>query len=441
MQTPSLRGTAFCLCALLCATACGKKKNEPALSKPAEEVGIPDVPPPPENGPKLGAIAEITPVLDRPATTGKQLGYLHAGATIARTEQPYSSNGCSGGWYPIRPKGFVCAGDKATTDVKHPTLVAMAQQPKLDQTLPYAYGRAIKETALYERDTGKESAVKESGKLRPNSVLAAVGSWNAMGPDGKMERLALMTNGSFVRAADLRPAVPSEFHGVEVNEKNPLPVGFVVKRGVKSWRVEKGEAEKIGSLSYHETLRLTGKFRTSGPLKYWATDDDRYVRHRDVTVIRKRNVWPEFATGDQKWIDVSVVTGTLILYEGQTPVFVTLVSVGHDRTGDPKTTASTAQGTFDIVGKHITAAKFNPKGIQDYIDVYDAPWSVELSSGQILCGALWHDRFGIEHGLGQIQLSPTDAQRVWQWVEPSVPAGWHGMSQPGEKKTFVVVRK
>ena len=48
---------------------------------------------------------------------------------------------------------------------------------------------------------------------------------------------------------------------------------------------------------------------------------------------------------------------------------------------------------------------------------------------------------GIEHGLGQIQLSPADAQRVWQWVEPSVPAGWPGMSQPGEKKTFVVVRK
>jgi hypothetical protein len=73
--------------------------------------------------------------------------------------------------------------------------------------------------------------------------------------------------------------------------------------------------------------------------------------------------------------------------------------------------------------------------------VYDAPWSIEMSSGQILCGALWHDRFGIEHGLGQIQMSPADAQRVWQWVEPAIPTGWHGMSQPGEKKTKVVVRK
>jgi hypothetical protein len=140
-------------------------------------------------------------------------------------------------------------------------------------------------------------------------------------------------------------------------------------------------------------------------------------------------------------MDVSIVTGTLTLYEGKKPVFATLVSTGRDRLGDPKTSASTMLGSFDVVGKHITAAKFNPKGIEEYFDVYDAPWAIELSSGQILCGAPWHDRFGIENGQGQIELSPADAARVWQWAEPAVPDGWHGVTQPGEKKTYVVVRK
>jgi hypothetical protein len=419
----------------------GKKKDDvPAMTK-AEEVEVPNVPVPPADGAKLGAIAEVTPIFDRPATTGKQLGYLHAGALVARAEKPFSQNGCPGGWYPIRPRGFVCAGESATVDLKHPTLLAMSQQPKLDQATPYVYGRMKNEGPLFERDTSKDNSVKELSKLRKRSIIAVVGSWNAMDPEGKMQRLALTPSGNFVRASDLEPVKPSEFKGVELDDKTELPVAFVVKRGVKTWQVEKGEAEKLGNLEYHQTLKLTGKFRTVGPLKYWATDDGHYVRHRDVTVLRKRNNWPDFAQGDQKWIDVSLVTGTLTLYEGRKPVFATLVSVGRDRLGDPQSSASTAQGSFEVTGKHVTASKFNPKGIEEYFDVYDAPWAIEISSGQMLLGAPWHDRFGIENGQGHIQLAPADAARVWTWVEPTVPEGWHGVTGTGDKKVFVVVRK
>lgn len=431
------------LAALLAISAgCSQGDEAPALSKPALDDGeIPQVPVPPANGPKLGAVADVVPVLERPAQTGRQIGYLHAGALVARAEEPFSKEGCDGGWYPIRPRGFVCAGTVATTDLKHPTLAAMSQQPKMGEPSPYVYARARKETPLYERDPDKDNAVKEIGKVRGKSVLAVVGSWSALDPEGKMQRLGLTTSGNFVRASDLEPALGSNFKGVDIEGKNDLPLAFVVKRGVRYFNVEKGDADKLGKLEYHQALMLTGRFRTVGPLKYWATSDDKYVRHRDVTVIRKRNVWPDFATGDQKWIDISIITGTLVLYEGRKPVFATLVSVGRDRLGDPKSSASTAQGTFDVVGKHVTAAKLNPKSVEDYFDVYDVPWAVELSSGQLLHGAHWHDRFGIERGMGNVQLSPADAARVWQWVEPALPEGWHGVTQPPEKKTIVLVRK
>lgn len=424
------------------ALGCSNKHQDdlPALSK-TEEVEIPSVPVPPANGPKLGAVAEVTPVMDRPSTTGKQLGYLHAGALVARAEKPYSTDKCPGGWYPVRPAGFVCAGESATLDLKHPTLVAMAQGPKLDQPSPFVYGRMKSEGPLLERDTDKENAVKEVGKLRRRSIIAVVGSWNAMDPEGKMQRLALTPSGQFVRASDLEPVVASEFKGVELDDKTELPVAFVVKRGIRAWQVEKGEADKLDPLEYHQILKLTGKFRTVGPLKYWGLADGRYARHRDVLVVRKRNAWPDFAQGDQKWMDVSIVTNTLVLYEGRKPVFVTLISTGRDRLGDPKTSASTAQGSFELTGKHVTASKFNPKGIEELFDVYDAPWAIQLSSGQMLIGAPWHDRFGIENGQGQIQLSPSDALRVWHWADPQLPDGWHGISQPGEKKVYVVVRK
>lgn len=434
--------TAFAALVLGLLAGCGRANDAsaPALNKPGDtEVPKIDVPP---DGPKLGALADVTPVLERPAAGAKSIGYLHAGAKVARAQEPYSKDGCGGGWFPVRPRGFVCAGETATTDLAHPTLTAMALQPKLDQALPYTYARTTKETAIFERDPGRENAVREVGKLRAKSALAVVGSWQALDPEGKQQRLGMLTNGRFVGAADLEAGEQTDFKGVELNDKAELPMAFVVKRGVRYWRVDKAEAEKADKLDYHATVPLTGRYREIDGLRYWAMADGRYVRHKDATIIRRRNVFPEFATGDQKWIDVSVVTGTLVLYEGRQPVYATLVSVGRDRLGDPKTTASTALGVFEVVSKHVTAPGLDPKRVADYIDVHDVPWALELSSGQYVHGATWHDRFGIEHGLGNVQLAPADAVRAWHWAEPALPEGWHGSTLPaGARKTVVYVRK
>jgi hypothetical protein len=73
--------------------------------------------------------------------------------------------------YPIR-RGFVCAGEIATTDLAHPTLVAMKLGPP-GQPLPHL--RVIKDSQLFERDPGKEDAVR-GRQLRKRSVLAIIGS-------------------------------------------------------------------------------------------------------------------------------------------------------------------------------------------------------------------------------------------------------------------------
>src|SRR5690606_41069030 len=134
----------------------------------------------------------------------------------------------------------------------------------------------------------------------------------------------------------------------------------VVKRGVNYFKLEENKPQKAGELEFHERISLTGRFRTIDKLRYWATSDDRWVRHKDVTVVRRLHEYPEFANGQQKWMDVSVITGTLVLYEGKEPVFATLVSVGRDRLGDPKTTASTERGVFEVTEKHITDRGADP---------------------------------------------------------------------------------
>src|SRR5262249_37239491 len=149
----------------------------------------------------------------------------------------------------------------------------------------------------------------------------------------------------------------------------------------------------------------------------------------------------------------SVVMGTLVAYEGKRPFFATLISIGRDAaptqtvSDNPNgevasPTASFGLGTFEVRAKHITLVGADPFTARESFQTYDVPWVFELSSGRLGYGAYWHDPFGVEHGPGSIELSPADAARLFQWITPSVPDGWHGVATPhGEAKTLVVIRK
>jgi hypothetical protein len=163
------------------------------------------------------------------------------------------------------------------------------------------------------------------------------------------------------------------------------------------------------------------------------------VRHRDVVTVQTRTNFPDFAQGTQRWLDVSVVTGTLVAYEGRKPVFATLVSVNRDaHVNDEKWL-----GTFEVTGKELTLVGRDPKGFGENFEIFDAPWALTLSSGTLVYGAYWHDRFGVDHGAGAIELSPSDAERIAHWASPVIPDGWHGLLAPeaSAEKTFVVLRK
>ena len=82
------------------------------------------------------------------------------------------------------------------------------------------------------------------------------------------------------------------------------------------------------------------------------------------------------------------------------------------------------------------------RGSSDF-ELRDVPWIQYFASGYALHGAYWHDVFGIARSHGCINLAPIDARYVFQWTDPPVPKGWHGInvgSDMGEG-TGVVVRE
>ncbi|GAC1394702.1 MAG: hypothetical protein NVSMB47_04030 [Polyangiales bacterium] len=119
------------------------------------------------NLPLLAATAQIVWVYAEPRPGATKLGYLRAGAVVARDDKPSSEEGCKAGWYGVRPRGFVCAGDHATVDMDDPTVVALRQVPRANRSapLPYAYGVARNQLApFYARiPTHEESLKLEEG--------------------------------------------------------------------------------------------------------------------------------------------------------------------------------------------------------------------------------------------------------------------------------------
>ena len=82
------------------------------------------------------------------------------------------------------------------------------------------------------------------------------------------------------------------------------------------------------------------------------------------------------------------------------------------------------------------------RGSQNF-ELRDVPWIQYFAAGYALHGAYWHDVFGTPRSHGCINLAPIDARLVFQWTDPPVPTGWHGLNATKEfvQGTLVSVRE
>src|SRR5262249_8882323 len=109
----------LCLAAPL-AGCKGRGGGPLARAEPVDDA-FAHVPVPPADGPKLFALPAGASVFDRPSTAARKIGELRVGAAVARSRDPITRSDCEGGWYAVRPRGFVCVGPGATLD---PTVVS-----------------------------------------------------------------------------------------------------------------------------------------------------------------------------------------------------------------------------------------------------------------------------------------------------------------------------
>jgi lipoprotein-anchoring transpeptidase ErfK/SrfK len=143
------------------------------------------------------------------------------------------------------------------------------------------------------------------------------------------------------------------------------------------------------------------------------------------------------ALAGERWIDVDLETQTLVAYEGRRPVFATLVSTGK---GPPGTPLGTPRGTHRIWIKLLTSDMDNleDENASRNYRMEDVPWVQYFSKGVGLHGAFWHRSFGQVRSHGCVNLAPLDAERLFWWTAPRLPAGWTAAFPTGHEPGTVV---
>jgi len=267
-----------------------------------------------------------------------------------------------------------------------------------------------------------------AGRVKRHTGLALIDSF-VPGEKADHRRMAVTTDGRLVPVSKLKPNTGSTWHGVPLGGRTgyELPVGFVTqKRGATVYELTETETNKLGELPFRSTVNLSGKVRKRQGKRYVQLTNRSWILSDDAAIAALPSKLPSFARGDQKWIDLAIVSQTMVAWRGKTPEYVTIVSTGKDGLGDPKTTHSTIRGTFRIREKHVTST-MDSNDVGDQFELRDVPWVQYFKGGYALHAAYWHDGYGKVRSHGCVNMSPIDARWFFFWTTPRLPDGWHGV--------------
>jgi len=456
------------------------------------------------DGPRVYAKTRFVWVYPERDTTRQWIGFLRSGSSARlASDKPRPGIGCDA-FVAIEPRGFVCAdGARATLSADDPVYRALEPYAaKADSATPHRYAESLGAERYFAPPTLEEQRAREGdfrshlrdiARARAGNVPPSLEGVDLSLPDRSLtlptlpipvfedrkelkRRSTLAYNAearfgerAFLLAGDyawvpkdrVRNYPPIAFHGLEIKPDSP-PFALVRKDSATKYQaVTDGHFSATGGAfprlaqvtlsgrqqqsereAYYETLEPNVWLRASEvvvpisqPLTPWGEALSPYAETKDTLAAKARA-----PKGRATWVEVSIEGGWLLAYEGTRRVFATLISPGKGGVAkkgeDPIVRAATPTGVYPITGKFVTSTMEAPN---DLIHS-DVPFAQNLVGPYALHGAYWHDNWGNRQSGGCINLSPIDAKWLFDFSEPKLPAGWHGVRWlPSEGPATIVV--
>jgi lipoprotein-anchoring transpeptidase ErfK/SrfK len=485
--------------------AAAASASAPATASASATTAAPVSAPAP-SGPRIYAVEGIPWIFPTPEKKGERyLGYIRVGESVAlKKPEPVRGPGCARGFWSIEPRGYVCNDMLVSRDP--PPELKPAFDATLPIGGPFPYKYAISNgTPMYNRvPTRVEQARVErpygpAGKYVPLSKFLAAhedlatdepiaptdplpaflegNRWTRPGrfdlvrqkiPRGSMlsyTKAFAVEGRTFLLSVDLtvvpadrvRPFKPSTFHGVRLGGDVDLPIAWFRKTPRPKFRkLEAGGVEPVGTSVFpaRSYAQLTGVKANVDGVEYLETKEREggqpvWVKASDATVVERRDKLPFGVREGIKWVHVRITQGTLVAYEGLRPVYATLISPGSGGVPvkgiDPVKASTTPTGTFYVTFKDRAATMSPETGEDRSFWIADVPHTQYFNPPFALHASYWHERFGEPTSAGCVNLSPLDAESLFQWSDPPVPPGWQGAAGAGAPEngptTAVVVSR
>lgn len=411
----------------------------PAATADAPAVRIPDVAPV-ASAPRIYATSYFVRIQPEPSFTSHWSGYFRMGqsvalATTTAIEASRSGPDCDR-WLAVNPEGFVCEGSSATLDENAPLVAALARSKPLAGPYPFRYAEVLEVAPAYA--TLPSVAQQREAELDYDRHMQRVLRARDQEDDAaRWEAIVALPEEPAPLLEDLGPRIRGEKQSVWPT----ATVAFLeaVSAGSRGWALTSARRwVPLDRLKVLPESSFEGLWLDSGvELPTSIHGKPISLSEMPVKIAREGGV-------DTKWIDVSILDGTLVAYVGSRPVFATLVSAG--RGGTPKKglaaieTAATPTGIFPIDGKFVTHSMTSSASSK--LVHAEVPHVLKFTSHHSLHAAYWHDDWGSLKSGGCINLSPRDAHALFAWSDPPLPDGWHGMMvRPDMKTTWVRIRR
>ena len=320
--------------------------------------------------------------------------------------------GCEGRWIEIEPRGWVCEAlleptRRAPDGVELPRLAR-------GELVPGSYGKVkgrapiltLKDGAASERALNGAATVRRYDE----KVIRGAVHWR-IGPD------------QFVRASSIEPHEPSAWHGTRLGDETglELPLGFALaeKNGLAPVPVyaEPAATTEVRKLERRTRVKPleTAPGPDGKPIAYRIGDGE-WIRAADVRLAELTAPPPTTEPGE-RWIDLDLDRQVLVAYEGELPVYATLVSSGKKKT--PTTT-----GIFRVWIKFAETDMSGQMADEEAYSVATVPWTQFYAKDLALHTTYWHDKLGLPRSHGCVNLAPIDARFLYFWSGPDVPPGW-----------------
>lgn len=236
---------------------------------------------------------------------------------------------------------------------------------------------------------------------------------------------------------------PPKFQGVKLGEEFQLPLAFFRGKDRPGY-LQQGDGtfkEVPDQFERHSVVQLDNVIVPDGHTKYYKVKGrELWVSSKQAVIPTPRDTTPWQApigkpdetgnarSGRATWLEASILGGWLVAFEGTRAVYATMISAGRggkphpDK--DPLETASTPTGWFPIGGKFKTATMNSSSTPIVHMDV---PWTQNFSGPHAIHSAYWHDDWGSLKSAGCVNVSPKDGKWLFEFTEPDVPEGWHGV--------------